>query len=223
MNRLKFYVLVIVLVLLIKIRQGMLAAFYLLVGSKHKCIMCLTSDVRRTLTHNFEMLPTHKTIFLVTYPLELVEYLFPSLIPNTTFCYVAAPVAAKALKLLVYKPNEFVVLTGDKNNFDYLKTQLADKLQRTSIWVYANSRNSRVHDYDIGRMRTGMFYIARDLNVTVTPVVINSFCCKNFNVVIGDTAFVDSVDPMKTVKTVRKFMRDCKNSYMKQCLKKHLV
>ena len=197
--------------------------FYLLFGAKEKCIRCLTSDVRKNLTHNFHTLPSHNTIFLVTYPVELVEYLIPSLIPNKTICYVAAPVAAKPLKLLVYEPNEFVVLNADKNNFDYLKTQLVDKLDRMSIWVYANSRNSRVHDYDVGKMRTGMFYIARDLNVTITPVVVNSFRCEKFNVTIGDTMFVDKVDPMNTVKTVRKFMRNCKRSFRKRCLKNHLL
>ena len=218
---LKLYVAFAVLILLLtsKINKGIFATFYLLFGSKEKCVRCLTAGVRKNLTHNFDMLPAHNTIFLVTYPHELVEYLIPSLIPNTTICYVAAPVAAKPLKLLVYEPNEFVVLNSDKNNYDFLKKQLIGKVDRMSVWVYANSRNSRVHDYDVGRMRTGMFYIARDLNVTITPVVVNSYRCKKFNVTIGDTMYVDYVDPMNTVKKVRKFMRNCKTSFHKQCLK----
>jgi hypothetical protein len=131
-----------------------------------------------TLRHNFRQLPTKPTIFLANYPITILEYTIPSLLPLPV-CFLTSQRAEKALKL-VYSKEEYLVFNdGKKKNFEYLKECIQERVKTSSMYVYVEDQSQRIHDFHVGNMRKGMFYIAKELGVTITPIAIDGVLLQN--------------------------------------------
>lgn len=172
-----------------------------------------------TLRHNFNTIPSHPTIFLSTYPITVLEYAIPSLIPRQ-ICFLTSRRAEKALKL-VYGPEEYLVFNDSKgNNYEYLREEIRKRIQTTSMFVYVEDKTQRIHDFHVGNMRKGMFHIAKELGVTITPLAVDGIIIENgvipeqkFEVLLGPTQKV--TDPITTMLDVRKFLLENKRYFQK--------
>jgi hypothetical protein len=167
--------------------------------------------------HNFNDLPLHNTIFLVSYPVTSLEYMIPNLIPKP-LCIITSNRAEYLLKL-VYEPREYLVYNDlQKNNYEYIYKEIEKRLIDTSMYVFVEDISSRPHDFGVGNMRKGMFYIARDLGITITPIAVDAIVIKNgtvqdqrFEIRVGKTSYVD--DPISSMTDVKEFLSQSKRDF----------
>ena len=162
-------------------------------------------------THNFENIPNHPTIFMANYPITELEYCIPSLIPSK-ICFITSKRAKRFLEL-VYEDKEYLVFDDKKkNNYEYLKKKIQNILKTNrSIYVYVEDQKQRIYDFHIGNMRKGIFYIAKELDATITPLVIDGVLTKhniipsqNFRIKIGETQKI--INPKQSMYKVRNFL-----------------
>lgn len=162
--------------------------------------------------HNFEKLPSYNSIILANYPSERLGYLAHKLVPRK-LCYVSS-VRGKGILSTVYSEDEMILVNDSKKkNFEKIKEMIRDKIQRYSIFVYVNDNNTRLHDYHIGKLRKGMFYIAHELGIPITPItfsyinpVFGILTKKNYYIKVGETEKV--TDPKQSMKKTHKFLQN---------------
>lgn len=161
--------------------------------------------------HNFYKLPSHHTIFLVNYPITIMEYSAPVLLPKK-ICFLTSKRAKKFMDL-VYEEEDYLLFDDSKGkNYELLRDNIREKIKDRSIYVYVEDIKSRYYDYDIGRMRKGMFHIAKEIGVTITPLAVDSLKLnKKFEIRVGETQLV--INPVESMKRVRSFLFDSKQDF----------
>jgi hypothetical protein len=165
--------------------------------------------------HNFPSIPSTPTIFIATYPDSLVEYLSPALLPVPV--YFIASTYAKPIMSRVYGDDECGYLPhGKKQLYQMTKTLISEKLTTMSVFLYVEDK-SRRYGREVGGLRKGPFWIAKELGVTITPVVLDNVIesfgripRQRYEVYIGPTMHVH--DPLSTLIDVRTMMRKKKAS-----------
>ena len=166
----------------------------------------LFNDIFRLKT-NFKNLSTKVTIFIANYPESYVEYLTIMLIPRETSIILRGNAIVKDF---IYKP---IKKNSSQDTYENIKKQIKNSLEKnTSVFGYC----TLYEPYKLFKlkMRTGLFRIAKELNVTITPVVFdiidtdNFFSIKqqNYEIYIGESFYVSDIE--KDVKTVRKLFKD---------------
>lgn len=163
--------------------------------------------------HNFSLIPSTPTIFIATYPASLIEYLTPALLPLPV--YFIASARAKPVMSRVYPDDECGYLPhGRKQLYQMTKTLISEKLKTMSVFVYVEDM-SRRYGREVGGLRKGIFWIAKDLGATVTPVVLDNVVeswgripHQKYEVCIGPTMHVQ--DPLSALIDVRTMMRNTK-------------
>jgi len=99
-------------------------------------------------------------------------------------------------------------------DFENIKNKVYEYINNgTSVFAYANNGISGT----TGRIRTGLFKIAKKLNITITQIAIDNinylFNCiqyQKFEIKIGETFYVN--DPIRdAIKTHRFFSKSYKN------------
>lgn len=193
----------------------------ILAGNKYSYLPMVSNIFSNcfTLRHNFKTIPLHPTIFLSTYPTTVLEYTIPRLIP-TRLCFLTSRRAENVLKL-VYDPEEYLVFNDSKsNNYEYLREKIRKRIQTISMFVYVEDKTQRLHDFHVGNMRKGMFYIAKELGITITPLAVDIMVIENgvipeqkFEVLLGPTQKV--TDPVTSMREVRKFLSHSKRHFQK--------
>lgn len=170
------------------------------------------------LKHNFQDLPISNTIFVVNYPYSILEYSVMNLIPRN-ICLIAALNAEKFISIVLPKKNYIVFDNSKKNNFKNIKKKIQKIIKKFSIFVYVEKVSTRIHDEHTGRIRSGFFRIAKDLNITVTPIAIDSILFENgiipkqkFEIIVGKTHHVDSIK--KEVIDIKKFFINSKKYFI---------
>ena len=162
-----------------------------------------------TFKHNFDKLPSHHTIFVCNHPYNPIDYTAYKLIPKKV-AIVAGGLHFLA-KYLCHK-DEYILYNNNKNkNFNMLKDAIAAKIDTTSVLVFVENYKLLTSSSTIAPLRTGIFSIAQQLGVTVTPLVIDrvdtilgSITKQKFEIVVGETIMV--TDPKHDSRTTRKFM-----------------
>lgn len=160
-----------------------------------------------TLKTEFKNLNTNPTIFIANYPERYPEYLSIMLIPKNLSIILRGDVLFKEF---VDKP---IKKNPTNSTYENIKKQIKNSLeQNTSVFGYCTI----CEPYKLFKlkMRTGLFRIAKELNVTITPVVFdivdidNFFSIKqqNYEIYIGESFYVSDIE--KDVKTVRKLFKD---------------
>jgi hypothetical protein len=168
--------------------------------------------------HNFSAIPSIPTIFIATYPNRAIEYLAPALLP--TPMYFIASARAKPVMSSVYPDEECGYLPqGKKQLYQMTKELIGEKIKTMSVFMYVEDM-SRRYGRDVGGLRKGVFWIAKELGVTITPVVIDNIReswdrvpNQRYEVYIGPTMYVH--DPLSTLVDVRTMMRKKKASLKK--------
>lgn len=169
------------------------------------------------LKHNFYQLPDHPTIFLASYPATPLEYMAPCLLPFPV-CFLTSRRAEPLLRR-VYKKEEYLVFNDSKrNNYAHLREEIKNRIGTMPMYVYVEDQSQRIHDFHVGNMRKGMFYIAKELGVTITPIAIDSVLLENglipaqkFEIRVGATQHVE--DPLQAMLDVRQFLLRGKHDF----------
>jgi hypothetical protein len=168
--------------------------------------------------HNFLHLPNKPTIFIATYPTSSLEYLAPALMPIPV-CFIASK-RAKKIMSKVYTKHECEYLPDGKNRYHMTKKLIDEKLKFIPVFMYVEDQ-SRRYGRNVGNLRKGAFWIAKELGATITPVVLDNVVEKwgriprqNYEVYIGPTINVS--DPLDTLVKVRTMMRNKKNLFIKR-------
>jgi len=167
---------------------------------------------------NFEDIPSKPSILVTTYPVTLLEYLVPVLIPGST-CLLASGSAKKWMSM-VYPDTECCYIPTKKGGrYSAVKEIVKERLKDSHVIIYVENKERR-YGRSVGNLWKGAFNMAKDLGVTVTPLVIDNVyednCSipeQNFNVYVGSSFQV--LDPMSTLIQVRTLMRE-KKEYFKR-------
>ena len=162
-----------------------------------------------TFKHNFDKLPSHHTIFVANHPYDPIDYTAYKLIPKKIA--IVAGGLHFLTKYLCHK-DEYILYNNNKNkNFDVLKDAIAAKIDTTSVLVFVENYKLLTSSRTIAPLRTGIFSIAQQLGVTITPIVFDrvdnisgSITQQSFEIVVGDTNMV--TDPKQDSRITRKFM-----------------
>jgi hypothetical protein len=161
--------------------------------------------------HNFDNLPKKPTILVCNYVKDRLENFACIMIPKN-FAIMVGGVLAKYKMFGLIKH----LITKEKKNgsFTDIEKQVKEKTsQGLSIFSYITSDYIDKKTKYVPRIRKGIFHIASNLNLTVTPVYIDSidtYCGiilkKKFKIVIGDT--MDITDVPQAIYKTRMFYRD---------------
>lgn len=175
---------------------------------KNNTINSVYSGLR--IRHNFNALPSTNSILLVNYPAERFGYLAQGLIPRDV-CIISS-IRAKSFLELIYPDDRMILLKDEKNRYEKTKQMIADKIKRYSIFSYINDNSTRHGKYHLGNLRKGMFYIAKELQIPITPIafgylepVLGSLPSYTYYIKVGPTTYVNDVQ--KSMKTVHGFLQ----------------
>jgi hypothetical protein len=161
------------------------------------------------LNMNIKDLPSKPTIIVANYPSNYIEYLTHGLFGDKLCLLVYGP----AVKILKYIYGKDHLIAVNKGNFEKTQEEVKHKLDSGyHIFAYVEKDYyNRKNPYTISELRTGMFSIAKNLNVTITPVTIDHIdhllggvnTNSIFNIKIGKTEYVNDID--KSIKQTREF------------------
>jgi hypothetical protein len=151
---------------------------------------------------NFENIPKHNTIFVVNYPKLFYDCLATMLIPKDIAIIMVNRWDTKnTWGNFLFKP----IYKEEKNSYEYIKKQISKQIQKTSVLAYVMKPRSLT-------FRTGIFRIAKELNLTVTPIVMDTIKIENcqiikqnFQIYIGDSFLVNDID--KDICQVKKLFK----------------
>lgn len=164
-------------------------------------------------SHNFNKLPNKNTIIVSNHPHNPIDYAAFKMLPKKV------AIVAGGLQFFVRwtcEKDDYIFYNNNKTkNFDELKTKIQDKIKNMSILVFVENYKRIKYTNNgrkIARLRTGIFTIAKQLNIPITPLVIDRIHSsygrvteQPFRMIIGDTFNV--TDPtMDAIKT-HKFMK----------------
>ncbi len=156
---------------------------------------------------NFSKLPNYPSIFVCNYCSDRLENFACILIPKDIAILMRDTlIKISKLHLLIKWP----IYVKAKDSYEETKNQVLDHINAgRSVFSYV-SKTPRLGPTYIQNMRSGMFKIAKELNLPVTPIVIDAIDMKfgsipyqNFNIEIGDSFYVDDVN--EDVINTRKF------------------
>jgi hypothetical protein len=163
---------------------------------------------------NQDSVPCKPTIFLANYPRNYIEYFTHSLFGEKVCLLVYGP----AVKVLQYIHGIEHIISVEKGQFDKVQKDVKQKLEEGyHVFAYIEKDYyNREKSYDVAKLRSGMFSIAKNINATITPVVIDHIdhvggliCNREFNVYVSATRNVLNVqEEMATVsKLYKKILR----------------
>lgn len=159
---------------------------------------------------NFNRLPKRNTILLVNYPAQRIEYMLQTIFPRR-LCLVSS-VRAKGFVSLIYPEEQLILLSDGNGKFEKTKEMIKNKINDYTIFVYANDNNTRVGEYHVGKLRKGMFYIAKELGIPITPVAISHIepvcgAILNQTIYIRVGATKQVFDPVQSIIDTRRFLQ----------------
>ncbi len=176
--------------------------------------------------HNFEKLPTYPTMIVSNYIYDRLEHIACIVIPREI-----AIVMGKAmidLAKLDKVVNNLILRPTEGGSFEKVKVQVKEKYKKgLSIFTYV-TKISHSNKY-INRVRCGMFTIAKDLGIPVTPVAIdyinfNTFGVivpQNFRISVGETFIVNNVNNARY--QTRIFLREQHKLFIKNKFTKEKI
>lgn len=116
--------------------------------------------------------PPKPTIYIANYPSDFTEYLLPGIFhPNLTFVILKG--ATKFAEPIFGKDRILSIDLDSTNNFENTKDIIEKRIKKNySIFSYVEKTYySRKNIYTLTEFRSGMFRIAQQLNIPITPVI----------------------------------------------------
>lgn len=164
---------------------------------------------------NFKKIPQGNSIIICNYPSEIQEYIVQWLIPKKITIIVI-----KEIGNFMEKIGADVILVNNKNknNYSKLKKEIEDKIKCNSIFFYLNDPNSKMEKYDLGKVKTGVINIAYELQIPITPIVVDSTSHifgaiqeQNFRIEVGETSIIEN--PKIYINKIKKYYRKTINKF----------
>jgi hypothetical protein len=181
----------------------------------YRIICTVLYKIGLNLEMNTNNIPAKPTIYMSNYPSNNIEYLTHGLFCDK-FCLVVGSGIYKYIKYIYGKEH---LISVHKGSFDSVQDQIKKKMaDGFSIFCYIEKEYfNRKNDFELTEFRTGMFCIAKNLNVTITPLCIDHIGYNMgiiddnvFKIKIGPTISVENVE--ESMNIVRKFLeKELKN------------
>jgi hypothetical protein len=167
---------------------------------------------------NFKKLPSYPSIIVCNYCNDRLENLSCILIPKN-MAIMMRDGLKKTTKL--HKLVKWPIFTQEKNSYDSTKKEIIEHVKNgRSIFTYITKYPRDIPNY-IPKIRSGMFSIAKELDLPITLVAIDYIDIKfniiqdqNFYIEIGDTFKVDNIQ--ESIYKARKFYRDKLTKFINQ-------
>lgn len=110
------------------------------------------------------------TIFIANYPHNALEYVLHKYIDSEKI--VVNEKAFRTTKLLI--PKENIICVKSKNSYDFLKSEIEQIVNRKkNVFLYCENKYKLTNDIENNELRSGAFYIAKELNCSITPVFLS--------------------------------------------------
>ena len=163
--------------------------------------------------NNFEKLPGHTTIYVSNYISDRYENISIMTLP-VDICPIMAEFFVSKLKFDKILTHVITRKNSSKNNFEEIRNKVRDTLdQNISIFVYVEKESSCVGT-EVGVIRSGMFSIAKELGVTITPICFDRIKYdtfgiihkQNYRIAVGDSFLV--TDIKEAIYKTRVFLRE---------------
>jgi hypothetical protein len=159
---------------------------------------------------DFSKLPDKPTIIVCNYCSDRLENLACILIPKD-IAILMRDTLKKISKL--HRLIKWPIYTKEKNSYENTKKEVYKNIKEgRSVFSYI-TKTPRLGPTYIQNIRTGMFKLAKELNVSVTLIAIDyidttigMIKSQNFNIVVGDTFIVDDVGD--SVYIAKKFFKN---------------
>lgn len=119
--------------------------------------------------------PRNPTIYIANYPTNLIEYkLFPILADKICLCLNAGRVSTDFLCDIIGS-ERIIFVKGGGGSFDETQDLIKNKIDNGySVFAYGEKKYyERKNFYSTSKIASGMFHIAKNINCTVTPIVID--------------------------------------------------
>ena len=167
---------------------------------------------------NFKKLPTVPTIFVSNYCNDRLENLSCILIPKD-IAILMRDGLKKTTKL--DKLVKWPIFTKEKNNYENTKSEIIKHINDgRSIFAYITKYPLDLPNV-IHTIRTGLFSIAKELNIPITLVAIDfidtefhNIQKQNFHIEIGDTFIVNNIED--AIYKSRKYYKKTLTKFMQQ-------
>jgi hypothetical protein len=167
---------------------------------------------------NFKKLPTIPTIFVSNYCNDRLDNLSCVLIPKD-IAILMRDGLKKTTKM--HKLVKWPIFTKEKNNYENTKKEIVEHVSKgRSIFAYITKYPLDIPNV-IHSVRSGMFSIAKELNIPITLIAFDfvdtqfhNIQKQNFHIEIGDTFKVDSVQD--AIYKTRKFYNKTLTKFIKQ-------
>lgn len=159
-------------------------------------------------------LPNQATIIVANYPTSYLEYLANYLLPSNIcmLLYRGSVIQSKITKYFYGKDQ--ILFVGRGNEFEETQEKVRVKIaQGYTVLVYAEKKfYKRPTKYDISTLHSGIFSIAKNTNVAITPIVFDHIdhtlgivTNDNYKVYIDKTRYV--TDIQQSMDQVAKLFR----------------
>lgn len=166
--------------------------------------MCKNLFINNTnFTHNLHNIPQENTIWLLNYPQKnWIEYYNQSLLPQN-YIFVANQKFGRILKNYYPSDRIHTIDFSKKNNYQNLKNHIKHLLNQTNVCLYfdtkVNYKGLKKNTYQLQTPRLGIFNIAKELNVKITPIVMDHLYIsnglippQNYQIYVGKSRFINS-------------------------------
>lgn len=213
-----------ILVCIYKNNLYLISSFFLIVykeGYINNVRDRINNDKFRDIVHNifgkcvnlkldFSKLPTKPSIIVCNYCWDRLENLACILIPRD-IVILMRDTLIKITKL--DKLIKWAIYTKEKGSYEETKRQIVEHTNQGRFIFSYISKHPKMGPTRIQGVRSGMFNLAKELNIPITLMTIDYIDTdnfgiihnQNFNVVIGDTFNVENVS--ESVYKARKFFK----------------
>lgn len=124
--------------------------------------------------HSLEIIgskPNRNVIYLAKYPDSFPEYLASQYLDPVVCIAKAPPEPFKSMFRGYYNPQHWIPYKSGQNSFEYIKSQIRDKIKTSSIFAYPEEHVKKKRGV-VFNFRSGLFKIAKELNIPIVPVVV---------------------------------------------------
>ena len=159
---------------------------------------------------NFEKLPSKPSIIVCNYCNDRVENLTCILLPKDLAIMMRDQVrnTMKFDKILKWR-----IETKENGSFENTKKQIQKHVSKGRyIFTYVTKHPKYMFNY-ISKVRSGVFYIAKELNIPITLLAIDYIDTKfgtipyqNFRIHVGDTFYIQ--EPKESIYKCKKFFKN---------------
>lgn len=181
----------------------------------------LSQDMRALLEHtqlfkhNFEHLPDKPSIIVCNYSSDLMEKIFCIAIPKKIAVIMKTHSCVHMFNNAIFGPIIHcpIYINTRDGSYNYIKSEIQKHINnKRYILCYVSIADGDNKIYK-KRIRSGMFKIAKELNIPVTPVAIGYFDLdfisrmtnKTYEIKVGNTFNITDIDTC--VQNINKFFR----------------